>query len=285
MNSGAGAPSVSSAPGEEVPPGVSLRRTPEGDDEEVEEGRAPRTRECPESMTPDELRKHSLTHIPYHPGCKCCVAARKRDHKHPRRASGVCVNAAPGADLETANGASICADYFFPRDAPGKDSVTALAICDSASQFLAAHVLDSKGASAEHAVKQVLRDVRKMGHYGDMKVRMDQESSLSDLFRAVAKERGSARTVLTHAARSDSKGNGQAEKAVQSIEEMVRTLFIDLQQRCGEELSVHDSFFLWLIEHACDLFNRFKFAKGTRPPGSTSPGSPTRARSMPLAPR
>ena len=106
--------------------------------------------------------------------------------------------------METANGASICADYFFPRDAPGKDSVTALAICDSVSQFLAAHVLDSKGASAEHAVKQVLRDLRNMGHYGDMKVRMDQESSLSDLFRAVAKERGSDRTDLTHAARSDS---------------------------------------------------------------------------------
>ena len=68
------------------------------------------------------------------------------------------------------------------------------------------------GASAEHAVKQVLRDLKKMGHYGDLKVKMDQESSLSDLFRAVAKERGSSRTVLTHAARSDSKGNGQAEK-------------------------------------------------------------------------
>ena len=135
-------------------------------------------------------------------------------------------------------------------------------MCDVASQYFAAHVVDSKGASARHAVKQVLRDLRKMGHYGDLKVRMDQESSLSDLFRAVARERGSARTILTHAARSDSKGNGQAEKAVQSIEEMVRTLFIDLEQRCGEELSVHDSFFSWLLEHACDLLNRFKVRKG-----------------------
>ena len=74
---------------------------------------------------------------------------------------------------------SICADYFFPRDRPGAESITALAMCDVASQFRAAHVVDSKGASARHAVKQVLRDLRKMGHYGDMKVRMDQESSLS----------------------------------------------------------------------------------------------------------
>ena len=107
-----------------------------------------------------------------------------------------------------------------------------------------------KGASADNAVKQVLRDLTKMGHYGDVKVRMDQESALSDLFRAVGRASGSARTVLTHATRSESKGNGQAEKAVQSIEEMVRTLFIDLEQRCGEELSVHDSFVPWLMEHA-----------------------------------
>ena len=108
-------------------------------------------------MNSEALRIHSLTHIPYHPGCKCCVAARKRDHKHPRRASG---QAGTSVDAETTSGASICADYFFPRDRPGEDSVTALAVCDFASQFLTAHVMDSKGASAEHAVKQVLRDLR-----------------------------------------------------------------------------------------------------------------------------
>ena len=145
------------------------------------------------------------------------MADRIRDHKHPRRATG---HAGTPVDAETSSGASISADYFFPRDRPGEDSVTAVAVCDIQSQFLVGHVVDSKGASADQAVKQVLRDLRKMGHYGDVKMRMDQESALSDLFRAVAKGRGSARTVLTHAARSDSKGNGQAEKAVQSIEEM-----------------------------------------------------------------
>ena len=84
------------------------------------------------------------------------------------------------ADLEAANGASICADYFFPRDKPGDNKLTAIAICDIESQFLAGHVIESKGASAEHAVGQVLRDLRKMGHYGQVKVKMDQESSLTD---------------------------------------------------------------------------------------------------------
>ena len=127
-------------------------------DEEVEEGRAPRTRKCPDSMSAEDLRTHSLIHIPYHPGCKCCVAGRKRDHIHPRRPTG---QARMQADLEAAHGASICADYFFPRDRPGEGSVTAVAICDIQSQFIAGHVVDSKGASADNAVRQVLRDLRK----------------------------------------------------------------------------------------------------------------------------
>ena len=77
------------------------------EEEEVEEGRAPRTRKCRESMNAEELRMHSLSHIPYHPGCKCCVAGRKKDQKHPRRHTG---HAQMQADLEEANGASICAD-------------------------------------------------------------------------------------------------------------------------------------------------------------------------------
>ena len=99
--------------------------------------------------------------------------------------------------------------------------------------MLAGHVVDANCASAEHALGQVLRDLRKMGHFGNLRVKTDQESSITDLFKAVAKERGDAKSVLEHAPRSDSKGNGQAEKAVQSVEEMVRTLLIDLEQRCG----------------------------------------------------
>ena len=138
--------------------------------------------------------------------------------------------------MEDANGSSISADYSFLRGKPGEKGLTAFAIVDNLSHFIASHVVDAKGASAEHAINQVLRDLRRMGHHGSLRVRMDQESSITDLFKGVARERGEARTVFTHAARSDSKGNGQAEKAVQTIEEMLRTLFIDLEQRCGEYL-------------------------------------------------
>ena len=122
--------------------------------------------------------------------------------------------------------------------------------------------MDSKGASAEHALGQVVRDLRKMGHYGNLRVKTDPESSITDLFKAVAKERGDSRTVLGTASIRDSKGNGQAEKAVQSIEEMVIILMIDLEQRCGEKPSATEALFPWFLEHGCDLLNRYKVRKG-----------------------
>ena len=126
--------------------------------------------------------------------------------------------------------------------------VTAIALRDRDTQFLAGHVVDAKGAGPQNAVSQVLRDLRKMGHHDKVVIKTDQEAAIIDLFKTVGKARGVSQTILETAARSDSKGNGEAERAVQSIESMVRTLMIDLEERCGETLSVEDDFFAWLVE-------------------------------------
>ena len=62
------------------------------------------------------------------------------DHQHPRR-SGV---QRMQDELDSAN-AHVSADYFFPKDAPGHEGVTAVALRDRASTFLSGHVVDAKG--------------------------------------------------------------------------------------------------------------------------------------------
>ena len=54
----------------------------------------------------------------------------------------------------------------------------------------------------------------------------------------------------------------EAENAVQSIEHMIWILMVDLGERCGEKLSVEEASIPWLVEHACDLINRFKVRAG-----------------------
>ena len=91
-----------------------------------------------------------------------------------------------------------------------------MALCDQQSGWLAAHVVDNEGSETRKAVEHILRDLRRMGHHGKIVVKTDQEAAIIDLIRVVAQQRGEARTIFTTAARSDSKGNGPAEKAVQS---------------------------------------------------------------------
>ena len=43
---------------------------------------APRAISEPRPMTPAELAIHNLTHLPYHPGCPCCAAARRQHSQH-----------------------------------------------------------------------------------------------------------------------------------------------------------------------------------------------------------
>ena len=102
----------------------------EAEEEKVEvedEARVPNTKKAPVGMTPAEWQVHRLTHLPYNAACRCCVAGRKRDDQHRRREVGI-LQAQAALDAE--GGASICADNFFPRDAPGKDGVTAVVLCD-----------------------------------------------------------------------------------------------------------------------------------------------------------
>ena len=85
-----------------------------GDEEEVDQGRNPRTREPPVGMTKEGMRTHSLTRIPYSPACRCCVAGRRKDNHHHQR-SGI---QKMQDDLDSVN-AHVSADYIFPKDAPG----------------------------------------------------------------------------------------------------------------------------------------------------------------------
>ena len=86
----------------------------EVDEDEVEQGRPAHTRKPPVGMTPAEMKTHALTHIPFHPGCRSCVAGRKRDHQHLRRSGLEKMH----QYLDAAN-ARISADYFSPKGAPG----------------------------------------------------------------------------------------------------------------------------------------------------------------------
>ena len=72
----------------------------------------------------------------------------------------------------------------------------------------------------------------------------------------VARNRGDAVTISEHSAVGDSQGNGFIERAVRTVEEMLRTLKLDLESRVSETLKITHLMLPWLMEHAFDVVNK-----------------------------
>eukprot|EP00971_Amphidinium_carterae_P246498 4895908-Amphidinium_carterae.2 len=95
---------------------------PRGEEEEEEDEMLSRgeqmagvvSRRIPLAPSVEEVRLHRLTHTPFRSWCPVCIASRGRDPPHRRRSDRVLSH--PQVHL----------DYFFPRDGPGEDSISAV---------------------------------------------------------------------------------------------------------------------------------------------------------------
>ena len=182
--------------------------------EAEQEGREVQVRRKPDGPTDEEWRKHRVTHYPFRNWCPYCVAARAKSWPHVR--SPIEDNREKLAD--------ICFDYCFLRDKPGGESVPVLVGRERHSRMTLAHVVPHKGSSVDWLIPQLQRDVRKFGIHGKFIIKSDQESSILDILRKLAEARGRLEQTLIEASpRGDHQSNGVAEKAVQEIEEAVRT--------------------------------------------------------------
>ena len=67
-------------------------------------------------------------------------------------------------------------------------------------------------------------------------------------------------TVLEHGAPGDSQSNGFVERAIRSVEDMIRT------HKIGEVLKVDTVAMAWLVEHCADILNKCQQGKDGRTP-------------------
>ena len=62
----------------------------------------------------------------------------------------------------------------------------------------------------------------------------------------------------------ESQSNGFIERAVRSVEEIVRTHKLALESRLGERIAIDHPAIAWLIEHSVDLLNQCQMGKDGR---------------------
>ena len=113
-----------------------------------------------------------------------------------------------------------------------ESTMPAVAIRDSISKALFAHVIPGKGIDFEWTANQLVADIGRVG-YPRVVIRSDQEPAIVALVDKIKEIRDSQlkETTLECSPKSDSDANGQAERGVQAAEGITRTMKLELEHR------------------------------------------------------
>ena len=208
----------------------------------------------PREPSENEILEHYATHVPFRSWCPHCVAAAGKATPHFKT-----------KDSEGKTVPCIHADYWFMRDQRGAESMPVIVIRDDDTKAFGAHVVTVKG-NVEWVAEKVAEDIEKMGHVGKISMKTDQESALKDLRQGVKEIRAKKgqETIPEESKVYDSQSNGVAERAVQSVECIVRTHKFALEKRIGKKIPCAHPIMTWLVENATDMLNKFHVGKDGR---------------------
>lgn len=107
-----------------------------------------------------------------------------------------------------------------------------------------------------YGADELIDDIEKLG-LKDIILKSDGETALK-VIQAEVKRRRGGKTILENSPVGDSRTNGDAERAVQSIAAHVRTLKKGLEDRGGFKLSSDHPIIPWLVQHAADVINKYR---------------------------
>ena len=193
----------------------------------------------PKLPTEEEMRHYLLCHLPYRSWCHHCIRGRGRERDHRRRLEDH-VEGIPKYHL----------DYCFPGDETGQ-RLTILVAVERFRRMKKAVVVPSKGSTGMYAARMVLELISECGDKDrDVIVKTDQEPAIKFLVDDICMARTGARTIRELAPKNSKGSNGIAERAVQSVEQFVRTLKSALDERMAVKIGTFHPVLTWLCEYA-----------------------------------
>ena len=213
-----------------------------GEEEEAQQAAGIRD---PGAPTLREIAEHELTHLPHRSWCHACVAGRSRDRPH-KRLDGRDPSAIP----------CVVFDYGFFGGLGDEEAQAVQIARDVGTGMLFAHIVPRKGLVADHGVAQMLKDIERLGHK-KMCLKCDGEASLVAIQHEVKRVRADD-TLLENSPAGDSRSNGIAERAVQSISEQVRVVRNSLETHIQAKIPGTHPVTCWLVEHCADLLNKYQ---------------------------
>ena len=247
---------------EEAEAALAAGRQPAEEEEEAEEAVVPRVLKDPGQPTEREVEEHCATHMPFRSWCSECVRGRKKNPAHYKQ-----------KQLESGIVPSVHLDYCFLRDGD-EELLTVVVVRDKITGTTFAGAVQRKGASDEDAVEQTAAFVRRLGH-PKLIIKSDQEPSIRDFAIAVSKKLG-CQAMEELSPVGESQSNGVAERAVQSVEDVLRTLKLGVEKRLDAKLPCQHPAMQWLVAHAADIVTKFQIGHDGRTAYERLKGKPCR---------
>ena len=221
------------------------------EDDEAECGtRRVKKMQDPKLPTQAEVKEHQLTHLPFRSWCHHCVKGRGKEMPHEREK----------ADEEQTL-PEYHMDYAFPGDEEG-NKLTTLVIIERHSKMKKAVVVPSKGSTGRFAARKVLDLIQECGDKNStVIVKSDQEPAIKFLVDDVCMSRTGAKTIVEMSPVGSKGSNGVVERAVQAVEEYLRTMKSQLDERYKVRIDTKHPIVTWMCEYSMYLLNRLEVSK------------------------
>ncbi len=196
------------------------------------EGEPQKAVRSPKRPSLKEVEEHELTHCPYRAWCDHCVRGQAKDDAHP---------AVAGEMAESAV-VRVLMDYCFFQEGlkskvteheestTAKTSLTVMVMLETLCHSVWAYAVESKGAGETWMTEQIVEDIETIGLTNERIImKSDQEPSIIDVQKSVARARSGYGTALEHSKVGDSNSNGRIERCIQDFKGLVRTLRSDVE--------------------------------------------------------
>ena len=218
-----------------------------------EEAQVPLAVKAPRLPGTKEIEEHNLTHCPFRSWCLHCVKGQAKDDAH-RVMQG---------DLAESDVVRVSMDYCYLTEGVSSEatehiesvkstiSMTVLVMVETLCRSVWAYAVNQKGTADAWVAEQIAEDLEVVGLTGErIIVKTDQENSIVSLQRAVAAARAGHGTALENSRVGDSNSNGRAERAIQDVKGLIRTLRSALEANIDEKVHLEDPVIPWLVRHA-----------------------------------
>ena len=224
--------------------GVEEEGSEEVEEEGVEEAKQVKPAKDPRAPTAAEREAHAATHLPFRSWCRECVAGRRDNPPHKKKAE------------EERVFPEVSMDYAFVRRQGETDTLTVLVVKDRDSRGLRTSVMKQKGICVEESADKAAEIVRGFGHQGKILMKVDNERALVALRKEVISRLG-CDAIPVKPPEGESQSNGGVENGVKLFKGVLRVHLLAFERKLDAHIPSAHPVMTWLVEFVSDIITKY----------------------------